>query len=210
MVSLDDTQSIIGVSFVTCGQIDPSASEFEQNTITAYSGTDGALLWPGGTTVNNCYFNSCSRAIEIDTAGSGYVFSALMFTDCTYDVNNSTIAGSVVISPTNGSNVSSYINSGTPSGTTTIKAPQITLTIEGAATGSEIRIFAHGTTTELGGVEDSTGDFDYPYAYSPGTYIDIVVHHVDYQYYRYNNYLLGASNSSFPISQIEDRVYNNP
>jgi len=209
-VDLDDTQSIVGVSFVDCGQIVPSTAEFEENTITGFSGTSGALLWPGGTTVNNCNFNNCTRAIEIDTAGSGYVFNALMFTDCIYDINNSSIGGSIVVSPTNGSNVATYINSGTPSGTTTINAPQITLTIEGAVNGSEIRIFAHGTTTELGGVEDSTGDYDYPYAYSPSTYVDIVVHHVDYQYYRYNNYLLSATNSSFPVSQIEDRVYDNP
>jgi len=209
-IYLDNTQSIIGVSFVDCGQIFPSSSEFEQNTIAGYTGPDAALFWPGGTTVNYCNFNDCTRGVEIDTAGSGYVFSGLMFNNCAYDVNNSSIGGDIVISPTNGSNVSTYINTGTPSGTTTINAPQITLTIEGAATGSEIRIYAHDTTTELGGVEDSTGDFDYPYAYSPNTYIDIVIHHVDYQYYRYNNYLLGASNSSFPVSQIEDRVYNNP
>jgi len=210
-IYLDDTQSVIGVSFVDCGQIDPSTAEFEENTIAGYDGTDGALLWPGlVTTVNNCSFNNCSRAIEVDTAASGYVFSALTFTDCVYDVNNSTVGGTIVINPTNGSNVTTYINSGTPSGTTIINQPQITLTIEGAVNGSEIRIFVHGTTTELGGVEDSTGDFAYPYAYSPGTYVDIVVHHVDYQYYRYNNYLLSASNSSFPVSQIEDRVYDNP
>lgn len=208
-IYLDDTQSLIGLTFVDCGQIFPSSSEFEQNTIAGYSGPDAALLWPGGTTVNYCNFNNCTRAIEIDTADS-YVFSGLMFYDCIYDINNSTIAGSVVVSPTNGSNVATYINSGTPSGTTTINAPQITLTIEGAVNGSEIRIFAHGTTTELGGVEDSTGDYAYPYAYSPSTYVDIVVHHVDYQYYRYNNYLLGSTNSSFPVSQIEDRVYDNP
>jgi len=139
------------------------------------------------------------------TAASGYNFNALMFAGCTKDVKN-TSGGVIVISPTNGSNVTTYEN--TAGGTTTIQSAQITLTLTGLVANSEVRIYSHDTTTELGGIENCTSSFAYTYSYAAETYVDIVVHKADYQYYRLENYLLSASSSTLPISQVYDRVYS--
>lgn len=107
----DDTQSIMGVSFVDCGQVNPSSSEFENNTIAGYSGTDGALLWPGGTTVNNCSFGGNSRAIEI-TQASNQTFNALLFPSNTYDVHLNNGGTDIDVSKNNGSDPTNYIATG--------------------------------------------------------------------------------------------------
>jgi hypothetical protein len=84
------------------------------------------------------------------------------------------------------------------------------LTLTGLKSNSEVRVFAHGTAIELAGTESSTTTFDYEYVYAPATYVDVVILHLDWNYYRIDNYLLSASNSSIPIVQITDRVYANP
>ncbi len=75
---------------------------------------------------------------------------------------------------------------------------------------SEVRIYNTGTTTELGGVEDSSTSLTYSYTWV-GTDIpvDIVIHHRDYQYLRYENISLGQDGLTLPIQQTFDRNYLN-
>ena len=87
---------------------------------------------------------------------------------------------------------------------------QTTLTLTDLVSNSEIRIFSHGTETELDGIESSGTTFEYSYTYSAGTYVDIIILHLDYQYYRVENYLLSGTDSFLPIQQRFDRVYSNP
>lgn len=84
-----------------------------------------------------------------------------------------------------------------------------TLTLTGLQPNSEVRVYTSGTTTELAGVENSGTTFEYEYLYVAGTYIDIVILHLDYTYYKIENYLLSSSDASIPIVQITDRVYEN-
>jgi hypothetical protein len=87
---------------------------------------------------------------------------------------------------------------------------QQTLSLTGIKENSEVRIYHSGTTTELAGIENSTTTFDYEYVYSAGTYVDIVILHLDWDYYRIDNYLLPSTGATLPIAQITDRVYSNP
>lgn len=75
---------------------------------------------------------------------------------------------------------------------------------------SEVRILLTGSSTELSGIESSGATFQYAYDFSPGTYVDIVVLHMDWQYVRLSNILLTTTGLSIPISQVTDRVYLNP
>jgi hypothetical protein len=84
---------------------------------------------------------------------------------------------------------------------------QVTLTLTGLQANSEVRIYSAGTTTELAGIENSGTTFQYTYTYQASTFVDIVVHSINYVYFRAANFELGASNSSFPVSQIFDRNY---
>lgn len=86
---------------------------------------------------------------------------------------------------------------------------QTTLRLTGLQLNSEIRIFLHGTTTELDGIENSSTYFDFKYTYSVGVYVDIVIMSLNYQYYKIENYLLTAVDSSIPVQQIYDRVFSN-
>ena len=151
-------------------------------------------------------FNTNNRAILITAPGT-YIFSGHQFSGNTYDIENSS-AGLVTINATNGCNVSTFINTG---GGSTVINNQATLTLSGIVNGSEVRIFTHGTTTELGGVESVTGNqFVFTYNYAAGTYVDIVVHNLYYLYYRLDNVLLGATNATIPVQQTIDRQYSNP
>lgn len=85
-----------------------------------------------------------------------------------------------------------------------------TLSLTGLKTNSEVRIYTAGTTTELAGIENSGVAFDYEYLYSAGTYVDIVILHLDWDYYKIESYLLPALGASIPVAQIIDRVYSNP
>jgi hypothetical protein len=84
---------------------------------------------------------------------------------------------------------------------------QVTLTLTGLQANSEVRIYSAGTTTELAGIENSGTTFQYTYTYQASTFVDIVVHSINYVYFRAANFELGASNASFPVSQIFDRNY---
>jgi hypothetical protein len=202
-------KNFIDCSLQSCAEMIPSTATVQYcNFISSVSGTSGPAAIKMDSLSHNitsCNFINCQVGIEIPTAASGYNFNALMFAGCTKDVKN-TSAGLVVISPTNSSNVTTHEE--TAGGTTIIQSPQITLTLTGLVANSEVRIYSHGTTTELGGVENCTSSFDYTYSYAASTYVDIVVHKADYQYFRMENYLLSASNTSLPISQVFDRVYH--
>lgn len=89
---------------------------------------------------------------------------------------------------------------------------EYTLTLTNIVPGSEVRIFEAGTTNELAGTESvgEDGQFVYSYVYEPDFYVDIVIHNVNYIYYRLNHVKLTASNMTIPVSQQVDRQYSNP
>lgn len=93
--------------------------------------------------------------------------------------------------------------------TFTVEDVSVTLTLTGLVSNSEVRIYTHGTTTELSGIENCSSTFSYEYVYESNTYVDIVILHPNYQYYKIDNLLLANSTSSIPVQQILDRVYEN-
>lgn len=52
--------------------------------------------------------------------------------------------------------------------------------------------------------------FDYTYNAAAAVNVDIVVHNLNYDYYRITNYDLPSSNSSLLVEQQADRYYSNP
>ena len=104
-------QSATGCVFQNCNQITPSTATFTGNTVAGYTGTDGALLWPGGTSVASCTFNDNSRAIEV-TQTSNQTYDALLFSGNTYDTHLDNGGTSINISKNNGANPTTYIATG--------------------------------------------------------------------------------------------------
>ena len=81
-----------------------------------------------------------------------------------------------------------------------------TITLTGLKTNSEVRLYRAGTQVEVGGVENSTSQFSS--IINEGE-IDIVIFALGYLPIKLNNV---ASNvdTTIPIQQVIDRVYQNP
>jgi hypothetical protein len=84
-----------------------------------------------------------------------------------------------------------------------------TLTLTGLQTGSRVAFLAAGTETLLADVQSIVGDstsVTYPDTLV-GDDIDIAVLAPYYKYLKIENYTLGNSNASIPITQTEDLIY---
>jgi hypothetical protein len=198
----------LNCTFDSCAEVIPDTFIM---TYCNFISSDNRAVRFSSTTPGVTYSNfiNCPSGIEITVTGT-VQFIGLTFSHGAgqYDIENNT-TGSVIASCTFGANPSNYIN--TLGGTTTIQNNK-TLSLTNIQEGSEVRIYSAGTTTELDGVDtiSGTSTFNYTYTYVAATYVDIVVHHTDYQYYRIDDYLLLDANSSLPIAQIYDRQYYNP
>lgn len=107
----DGEQDFINISFFDCGQIEPAGSDFTNFLIDNYTGTDGAILWPGGTTVKNGTIQNSDRAIEI-TQASNQDFQNLLFPNNTYDVHLNNGGTDIDVSKTGTSNPTNYVATG--------------------------------------------------------------------------------------------------
>lgn len=101
---------VIGCSFESCGQVDPSSCDLRDCLFINTSDADAALLWNESIDINTCYFiaNTVGAAIEHPSAaGSPYAYNALKFSGNTYDVLNSS-GSAISINKNNGSDPTSY------------------------------------------------------------------------------------------------------
>ena len=167
--------------------------------------------------IDNCTFNrsegpGTEYGIHMGASGT-YQFDGNTFTG--YGPSGSTSAaiyhnsgGHLTINVVGGGDSPTVHNIGT-STSTVVNARTLTLT--GLVSASEVRIYSAGTTTELAGIENSSTTFQYDFDFDDaGNLVDIVVHHVDYVYYRIEDFPLPTTNTSLPIDQQIDRVYDNP
>lgn len=122
-------------------------------------------------------------------------------------INLTATSGNLTINTTSTATIPTVQTAGA---TFNIIAAQIVLTLTNLVVNTEVRIYEAGTLTELAGVENSGTTFGYNYTFAPSTFVDIVVHNIDYQYIKLFNIELGASNASLPIQQRFDRNYTNP
>ena len=207
-VTLDDGITLSGVTFSGCTEIATVGATLTNCVIKNATGT-GALNVASVAQmelITNCTISNNAYGIRLtNSSADTYTFSGITLSSNTKDVYVAATTGTVTINVTNGS-TPTYDTAGA---TVVINNPK-TLTLTGLVVNSEVRIYTHGTITELTGIENSGTTFDYEYNYVASTYIDIVVHKEDRLYYRIENYLLLNSDASLPISQQTDRQYSNP
>jgi len=166
--------------------------------------------------ISNCLFESdgSNHGLEINTQGT-YSFAGNQFigyagtngstgNECVY--NNS--GGLVTLNITSGGDTPTYRN-GTAS--TTVINNNISVTLTGLIDNTEVRVYNTGTQSELAGIENATSgsinDRTFTFSLSAGTIVDIVVHNINYEYIRIENYTIPTSDSSIPIQQRFDRNY---
>jgi hypothetical protein len=108
---------------------------------------------------------------------------------------------------------------------------QVAFALTGLKDATEIRIFNSSTDTEIAGIETITNGTDvggtasagvtvsgstdnntfvYTYTYSSDIPIFVVILSLGLQITRLSNLTLGNTSQSIPVSQVIDRVYNNP
>lgn len=85
-----------------------------------------------------------------------------------------------------------------------------TLTITGLKNPSEVRIFAHNTTTEVAGQESITsGTFTWQFDPEETPSVDIAILSLGYQNIRLTNFGLSLADATIPVQQQIDRQYGN-
>jgi len=213
----DADHSMSGITFSNCGMVYPGSNVIRNCTFSSHSSAaSAAFYWDTNTNIKNSNFlgntltslSLSGYGILIPQSGT-YNFSNLNFSGNDWDILYTGSAGTTAT--INSSDATNHPSTWyAPYGGTVDIIVSVTLTLTGLISGSEVRIFIAGTTTELSGVESSGTTFEYSYNYTPNTYVDIVVHHVDYVYYRIDNYELPSNSASIPIQQQWDRWYSNP
>jgi len=214
----DLDHELSGVTFAGSGMVRSETNVVRNCTFSAHSSAASASFYwePGSTNIKNSNFlgntltdfSLSGYGVMIPTSGS-YSFSNLNFSGNDWDILYTGSPGTTAtINSADATNHPSTWYA--PYGGTVEIIVSVTLTLTGLVSGSEVRIYEAGTTTEVAGVEDSGISFSYDYNFVEGTYVDIVIHHVDYVYQRIETFLLPGSTSSIPVQQQYDRWYSNP
>jgi limonene-1,2-epoxide hydrolase len=109
------TREVLGCKFANCGEIIASTCQFEDNTIV--NPDDRGLRMVANDEIKNCTIINAPDGLHVNAAGT-YELDNIKFSGCTYDIENSS-AGLATIQNVNGSNASTYENTG--GGTTSIE-----------------------------------------------------------------------------------------
>lgn len=200
--AITGTREVLNSNFEACGVVSANTCSVANGN---FVGSDAGAVVINSTSfaVSGMNFINCPVAVTMPACGS-YNFYGMKFSGNTIDIDNT--SGNQIIINCSDSTPSQAKTTGN---TTIINTVNLTLTTLAAS--SEVHIYTHGTTAELGsGIEYSDTSYVYSYTYSAETYVDIVVHKEDKIYWRLDNYLLGSTSTSLPVTQQTDRQYYNP
>lgn len=157
-VSGDD---LFACTFNACGRVDTNMEARRCNILNSVvTPDDGAFLWSPDTNIENSVFAGNTNAIVFETgSGSPYTFTSLTFSGNTYDVLNE--SGDAITINVVSSDTPTYLDTGSPTSSTTLVIDPIILTISANVdmTGAEVRIYDYNATSppgDLGGELDGT------------------------------------------------------
>jgi len=198
-----------GITFTSCDEIPVVGAIITNCTFKNTTGT-GALNVATSAemaTITNSTFSNNAYGIRLTkVTADTYAFAGITFSGNTKDVYVAATSGTVIINVSGGGGIPTY----TSAGATVVINSVKTLTLTGLVAGSDIRILEAGTINVLDGTDDSGTTFDYVYNYGQYPHVDIVVLHLDYEYFRLDNYEPGSTSASIPIPLRGDRWYHNP
>lgn len=192
-----------------------TASDLNWSWAYAIPVNSAAMLWNSNIDVVNSLFagnadadtNEKSHGIEHRASGT-FSYTGLTFASNDADILFTAASGDLTINASAGANPSTSTVTG--SGSVTINN-NINVTLTGliASPATEVRVYEAGTTTEIDGAENVvTGTFTFQAQASDA--VDIVIHNVEYEYLKIENFTIPTSDVSIPITQFFDRVYKNP
>lgn len=213
-VTLRSTVTLSSVKFKNCPTFtlngaDLSLCNFINTKVAAASPADAAGI-------SDCTFTKTAgtqHAIEISGTAANFTLDGCQFTGYAASdgsTGNEAIyvniaSGTVQISITGGGSTPSIRTAGAT--VTVVNARNLTLSP--IITGSDVVIYAAGTTTVIESSQDIAGTsyvYDYPAA-DAGDFIDIGIFKIGYVPFLIRNYELSTSDASVPVSQVVDRFY---
>lgn len=130
------------------------------------------------------------------------------------ELSNATQA-TITANASNGSNpsASEFDKTGHASSTITVDNP-VTITFTGMKDSTEVRVYKVSDGSEVAGTENATDgspdDRSFGWSAQASLAVNYVIHNVDYETIRVNNYTVPGSDGSIPIQQRLDRNYANP
>lgn len=214
---------------VTAGEADLSGSSFLLSTAVA---DDAAVLWDETLSapeviseLDNTTFEQGTAAHHAITFGTGVdediTLTGIEFTgfDSTADADGATLeflatTGAITVTLsgcTVGGAAASSSNVGVDdaAGVVVTISTDVVGTFTGLQNNSEVRVYTAGTSTELAGIENSSGG-TFAATIAGGTSVDYVIHNVDYEYIRVEGFAWPTLPQNIPIAQRFDRNYDNP
>jgi hypothetical protein len=201
---------VYGTTFRSCGQVVPGLSEFRNNLITAYTGSNGGMLYPSGANIQYCSFTqntssiSDPAAIEHPVSGT-FTYTGMTFANNEYDIYNSS-GGLVTINAAAGSNPVTSRNS---VGSSTVINNSVTHTVVGLETGSKVVWIRVSDDAELENQDESGGSAAYTYNYAGDVDVDVQILSLT-SLNKLIRVTLTDSDAILPASQADDRTYFNP
>ena len=222
---LNANTSVTGSTWNTCGVIYQSGSGITTSTFNSTSSPSASIISNDPSLINNSNFvgDGTKFGIEIDTAGT-YNFISNTFTGYVSGsdpgaellFNPTTGTGDLTLNVLGGGSNLNFINRST--GTVTINN-NIQVTLTGMKDFTEVRVLDVTTPSnpiELAGIENvvsasvGANDNDFSFSQPAGTFVDIVVHALNFEYQRISNFEVPTAATEIPIQQRADRNYSNP
>lgn len=207
---------IIGTQFLDCSRAEVfSGSLWLKNTvIDADTLDDVAFLFSDDltdTVVRSTFQFSDGHAIELIPTSSGNQTSkGNIFVG--YGVDDSTDAA--ITNNTGGNITMSIVDGGTdPTVETTANTQtlaQVSITLSGMTSGSEVIVQDAGTEDEIAKVENVGPTGIFVFQADAGTFVDIFIHAIDQVWQSIDGFEIPALDTELPIQQQFDRNYDNP
>jgi hypothetical protein len=209
-------------TFRNCGQITANSAFLTNCTITGYEGTanTSALIWntavdPNGELDGTTFTKgtAATHAIEFGTTSpTSMTLTNVNFSG--YNASNNQNDSAIHVKRTTGTVTINISGGSTPSyrtdgATVSIISGQVTVTISGLVSGSEVRIFRDSDNVELAGTDSSSTSFNYDYTYTSNTAIYIIIQKTNYKWRRVNATLV-STNQTIQANQLPDPDYVNP
>jgi hypothetical protein len=175
----DDQSELVSCTLLDCSSIDVTGcGAFVRNSIVNAATADGVAFVTTDTigTVVFCTFNfSDGHGVEITGSGSPQASKGNRFLGYGSTSSNDAAiyndsGASITINATDGASVSEHTYRNGSGASTTVQAG-ITVTFTGLVAGTEVRVYAAGTPTEVDGTE-STGGTSFGASLQAGTSYD--------------------------------------
>lgn len=219
-ITLDTAITWVDSAFTACDQITAAGADFLRNKVSGYEGTvdTSALIWNVATDPNthldDCEYTkgtAATHAIEFGlTSPLTMTLDGNVFTGYGADASTSAAlhfkrtSGTITLNITNGT-----IPTFKSDGATVNIVASVTVTLTNLVDGTEVRVYDTGDDSEIAGIESTSGG-TWPFSDAPANDVYIRIFKPSYYPADIIDFIIPATATSIPISQVFDRNYENP